>query len=65
MWDYFKSVNEILQAVIWGSIIVSMTAIVGAVIYRLVRYGIKIKAGVVEVDLDNDGSETKVESKNP
>jgi hypothetical protein len=59
MWDYFKSVNQILQAIIWGSIVASMLALAGAIIYRLVKYGIKIKAGVVEIDASEE-NETAV-----
>ena len=36
---------------------IGISLIIGGVTYRLVRYGIKIKAGNVEIDADNSESE--------
>ena len=33
---------------------IGISLIIGGVTYRLVRYGIKIKAGSVEIDADNN-----------
>ena len=36
---------------------IGISLIIGGVTYRLVRYGIKIKAGNVEIDADNSEPE--------
>ena len=36
---------------------IGISLIIGGVTYRLVRYGIKIKAGSVEIDADNSEPE--------
>ena len=45
--------GEIIAKLPLWYIMVITGVIVGAVIYRLVKYGIKIKAGSIEIDADN------------
>lgn len=54
---------EILDKLPSWYIMVLITAVIGAILYRLVRYGVTIKAGPVEIDADGvDKSEgTKVD----
>lgn len=45
--------GEIIAKLPSWYIMLIISVIIGAIIYRLVRYGVKIKAGPVEIDADN------------
>lgn len=51
--------NEFLmQLPIWY-VMVILTFIIGAIGYRLIKKGVKIKVGPVEIDAEDDGTEVK------
>lgn len=51
--------NEFLmQLPIWYVMII-LTFIIGAIGYRLIKKGVKIKVGPVEIDAEDDGAEAK------
>ena len=49
--------GEIIAKLPSWYIMLIISVIIGAIIYRLVRYGVKIKAGPVEIDADNPPDE--------
>jgi len=70
MWDYFKTVNDILEAIIWGVVAVIAIALTAALIYfiiklgmRLYKFGFKLKVGDKELDSSDDAPEVKNDTK--
>jgi len=57
MIKYLQILPETLVVIIVCFGFLSMLALVWAVIYRLVKYGIKIKAGNIEIDASEDKAE--------
>ena len=49
--------DEIIAKLPSWYIMLIISVIIGAIIYRLIRYGVTIKAGPVEIDADNPTSE--------
>ena len=54
MIKYLQILPETLAIIIVCFGFLSMLALVWAVIYRLVKYGIKIKAGNIEIDASEE-----------
>ena len=54
MIKYLQILPETLVIIIVCFGFLSMLALVWAVIYRLVKYGIKIKAGNIEIDASEE-----------
>jgi hypothetical protein len=57
MIELVKGLPEWVQVMAAIGGMLSALVVVGGVSYRLIRYGIKIKAGVVEIDATDENNE--------
>lgn len=57
MLDYLMSLSIKVQYVVLAVIMSTFVAIVAAFLYRFVAYGIRIKAGIVEIDATEENKE--------
>jgi hypothetical protein len=59
MLNYLETLPMWTQLIIIMGGLIVLTAIIGAILYRLVKYGLKIKAGPIEIDATDETGDKK------
>jgi hypothetical protein len=61
IFGYLESLNNVLEAIIWGAVLVGGLALIGAIVYWIVVKMDRVKIGKIEAE---DNNAIKNDNKN-